>query len=69
MRTGASIASRFSLGKTTNPLGCTWVRLIPQDSRTLTQSQTVRGALICSAVENRMDIMEVIFKVMIAMGG
>lgn len=69
MRTGASISSCFSLEKTTNPLRCTWVRLIPQDFCTLTQSLTVRGALICSAVENRMDITEVIFKVMIAMGG
>lgn len=66
---GASIASCFSLGKTSNPLWCTWVLLIPQDSCILTQPLTVRGALICSAVENRMDIMEVIFKVMIAMGG
>jgi len=69
MRRGANIASRCSLGKTPNPLRCTWVRLLPQHSRTLTQPPTVRGALIRSAVENRMDILEVIFKVMIAMGG
>lgn len=68
MRTQPSVASHFSPGKTTNPLGCTWERLISQDSCTLTQSQTVRGALISLAVESRMDRVEVIFKVKIAMG-